>query len=145
MKILDSLKSLVQEDTNLVESSPDINQHDISDQQTPQKNEPIPIYIHTYSMPPINAIEIFSPTNYEGCQQIADALKAGKVAIVNYYYTLESIVTKIQYFMDGFIYASEGYQEKVTRYTYVYAPHTTTIQREESVIDDKLHFPWGGR
>ena len=50
------------------------------------------------SVPPVEQIEVFRPSRYEDCQQIADALKVGHAAVVDYYYTLESTAKNIRCF-----------------------------------------------
>ena len=97
------------------------------------------------SVPPVERIDVFSPSRYEDCQQIADALKVGHAAVVDYYYTLESTAKNIRSFLSGFVYAAEGCEERLSAHVYVYTPRHTGIQSGPKHVtpEHTLRFPWG--
>ena len=151
MRLLEKLKSykkefdeyeedLPEEDTEAAEEHPPVPEKPRNRRQKPQAERRAPEHI-----PPIDRIEMFRPSTYEDCQHISDALKDGAAVIVDYYYTLESTARHIQQFMSGFIYASEGYEEKLSAYIFVYTPrHAGIISGPKNVNMDKtLRFPWG--
>ena len=82
---------------------------------------------------------------YEDCQQIADALKVGHAAVVDYYYTLESTAKNICSFLSGFVYAAEGCEERLSAHVFVYTPRHTGIQSGPKHVtpEHTLRFPWG--
>ena len=98
------------------------------------------------SVPGIEKIEIFRPSVFEDCQHIADTLKSGNAAIVDYYYTLESVAKRIQHFMSGFAYSSEGSEVKVSEYIFLYTPRHRGVQNnaKEVELDKTLRMPWKG-
>ena len=97
------------------------------------------------SVPPVERIEVFRPSRYEDCQQIADALKLGHAAVVDYYYTLESTAKNIRSFLSGFVYAAEGCEERLSAHVYVYTPRHAGIQSgpKRATPGHTLRFPWG--
>lgn len=128
------------EDAEVAETQPPAPEKPRESRQKPQAERKPPERI-----PSIDRIELFRPSVYEDCQYISDALKDGAAVIVDYYYTLESTEKHIQQFMSGFIYASEGYEEALSKYIFVYTPrHAGIISGSKNVDMDKtLRFPWG--
>lgn len=96
-------------------------------------------------VPPLEQIEVFRPGRYEDCQQVADALKAGHAAVVDYYFTLESTAEMIRCFLSGFVYAMEGCEERLSAHVFVYTPRHAGIQSglKRAASEHTLHFPWG--
>ena len=98
------------------------------------------------AVPAIEKIEIFRLSVFEDCQHIANTLKSGNAAIVDYYYTLESIAKRIQHFMSGFAYSSEGSEVKVSENIFLYTPRHRGVQNnaKEVELDKTLLMPWKG-
>ena len=104
MRFLEKLKAYMQE---LGEDEDDFEEEDpvpgaqTSSTNLDRKAEPKETHDHgtkqkaahklPESVPPVERIEVFRPSRYEDCQQIADALKVGHAAVVDYYYTLERL------------------------------------------------------
>ena len=158
MSFLEKLKTYIQE---LGEDEDDFAEEDslpgaqTSDSNLDRKAEPMEAHdrrgkqkaankLHE-SVPPVEQIEVFRPSRYEDCQQIADALKVGHAAVVDYYYTLESTAKNIRSFMSGFVYAMEGCEERLSAHVYVYTPRHTGIQSGPKHVtpEHTLRFPWG--
>ena len=95
-------------------------------------------------VPTLGKIVIFQPGIFDDSQYIADTLKQGNAAVVNYYYTLESTANRIQVFMSGFIYASEGFEEKISTDIVIYVPRHSGIQKCSGQIDlnSTLQITW---
>ena len=157
MRFLEKLKAYMQE---LGEDEGDFEEEDtVSGVQTPgmdlnRKAEPKETHDHgtkqkaanklLESVPPVEQIEVFRPSRYEDCQEIADALKVGHAAVVDYYYTLESTAKSIRCFLSGFVYAAEGWEERLSAHVYVYMPRHTGIQSGPKHVPSghTLRFPW---
>ena len=95
-------------------------------------------------VPRLERIEIFRPVVCNDCQYIADCLKSGNAAIVHYGDTPERTAKQIHMFMFGYIYASDGFAERVSSDIYVYAPKQLEIQNLTKVpdLDSTLKIPW---
>ncbi len=98
------------------------------------------------SFVPLSAVEIFVPYRFDDCQFIADALKRGAAAIVNFYYLLESDAVHMHDFLAGCIYVLGGDEEKITKDICVYTPRHTELQNNTKprgvLLTDTLRFPW---
>lgn len=158
MRFLEKLKAYMQE---LGEDEDDFEEEDpvpgaqTSSTNLDRKAEPKETHDHgtkqkaanklLESVPPVERIEMFRPSRYEDCQQIADALKVGHAAVVDYYYTLESAAKSIRCFMSGFVYAAEGCEERLSAHVYVYMPRHAGIQSgpKHATHEHTLRFPWG--
>ena len=73
-----------------------------------------------------------SVTSFEHAKQAADGLKNGDQQIVNLEDASPEISTRIIDFLNGIIYAMDGFVEKVGDKVYLFTPANYTISVEES-------------
>ncbi len=80
---------------------------------------------------PLASIEVFTPYHFDDCQFIADALKKGSAAIVNFYYLMESDSIHMRSFLEGCVSALDGSHERISKNIDVYMPRAARVQVPE--------------
>jgi cell division inhibitor SepF len=81
--------------------------------------------------------------SFDNAQQAADGLKEGHQQIVNLEKATPEICTRIIDFLNGVIYALDGYVEKVGEKVYLFTPSNYIIEVENGVSGSrKVHSPF---
>jgi len=104
----------------------------------------------TRSIPPvlrvrpsrINHISVWlTIQSFENAQMAADGLKEGHQQIVNLERATPEVCTRVIDFLDGVIYALDGFVEKVGEKVYLFTPANYSIEVENADKGRKVHSP----
>ena len=82
--------------------------------------------VHTTKIPELK-MEVYVPTAFEQANQIADALKAKKAAVVNYEKVAEADQRRLCDFINGVCYVQNGEVKRISETMVLYVPETVEI------------------
>lgn len=104
------------------------------------RKKPTMLRVHSSK---INRVSVWqSVQSLENAQQAADGLKEGHQQIVNLERAAPEICTRIIDFLNGVIYALDGYVEKVGDKVYLFTPSNYIIDVENGEKPRKVHSPF---
>lgn len=98
---------------------------------TEQPNRP-QLTVHTTRVPSLD-VKIHVPTGFDHCPRIADDLKAGRAAIVNYERVRFEEQVRICDFVNGLVYVLDGEVNRVSDTMVLYVPHGVNVYSAEPV------------
>lgn len=91
----------------------------------------------------INHVSVWlSIQSFENAQMAADGLKEGNQQIVNLEKASPEICTRVIDFLNGVIYALDGFVEKVGDKVYLFTPANFHIEVENDQTGRKVHSPF---
>lgn len=104
------------------------------------KKKPTMLRVHSSK---INRVSVWlSVQSFDNAQQAADGLKEGHQQIVNLEKAAPEICTRVIDFLNGVIYALDGYVEKVGDKVYLFTPSNYIIDVENGDRTRKIHSPF---
>lgn len=91
----------------------------------------------------VNHVSVWlSVQSFENAQMAADGLKEGHQQIVNLEKAAPEVCTRVIDFLNGVIYALDGYVEKVGEKVYLFTPSNYCIEVENGEKGRKVHSPF---
>ena len=105
------------------------------------KRRPTTLRVHSSK---INHVSVWlTVQSFDNAQQAADGLKDGHQQIVNLEKATPEVCTRIIDFLNGVIYALDGYVEKVGEKVYLFTPANYVIEVEKGLAGTrKVHSPF---
>ena len=91
----------------------------------------------------VNHVSVWlSIHSFDDAQQAADGLKEGHQQIVNLEKAAPEICTRVIDFLNGVIYALDGFVEKVGEKVYLFTPSNYVIEVEDGTASRKVQSPF---
>jgi cell division inhibitor SepF len=95
----------------------------------PQRRKGVPLRMHSAR---VNRVSVWhAAESFETARQAADGLKEGRPQVVNLENTSPELSERIIDFLNGVIYALDGYVEKVGHKVFFFTPSNMVIDVEE--------------